>query len=96
MRPGYIIIPYLLQGIRLLESGVATKEDIDQVFHSINFPPGPLALCDLVGLDTLLFIADSMYGQTKDEAFAAPFLLRNMVSAGRLGMKTGSGFYNYS
>ena len=99
--PGFIVnrllMPYLLDAVRALESGVATREDIDQAMVlGCNMPIGPLALSDLVGLDTLLFVADSMYEELKDDRLAAPSLLRRMVSAGRLGRKARRGFYDYA
>ncbi len=98
--PGFIVnlllIPYLLDAIRALENGVATKEDIDKsMVLGLNHPMGPLTLLDLLGLDTTLFIADAMYGEFKDSRYAAPPLLRRMVTAGHLGRKTGKGFYDY-
>jgi 3-hydroxybutyryl-CoA dehydrogenase len=99
--PGFIVnrllIPYLLDAVRALETGVATMEDIDQgMVLGCNMPIGPLALSDLIGLDTLLFIADSMYEDLKDNRLAAPSLLRSMVRAGRLGRKTRTGFHDYT
>ena len=98
--PGFIVnrlmVPQLLNAIRMFESGVASKEDIDTgVTLGLNHPMGPLALADLVGLDTLLLIADSIYDVSKDAQFVAPILLHRMVSAGWLGRKTGKGFYDY-
>ena len=98
--PGFIVnlllIPYLLDAIRALENGVATKEDIDKsMVLGLNHPMGPFTLLDLLGLDTTLFIADAMYGEFKDSRYAAPPLLRRMVTAGHLGRKRGKGFYNY-
>jgi len=98
--PGFIVnlllIPYLLDAIRALEKGVATKEDIDKsMVLGLNHPMGPFTLLDLLGLDTTLFIADAMYGEFKDSRYAAPPLLRRMVTAGHLGRKTGKGFYDY-
>jgi len=98
--PGYIVnrllIPYLLNAIRLLEAGVATREDIDAAIHlGLNHPIGPLTLLDLVGLDTTLFVASAMYEELKDPRFAPPTLLKKMVTAGWLGRKTGKGFYEY-
>ena len=98
--PGYIVnrllIPYLLNAIRLLEAGVATREDIDAAIHlGLNHPIGPLTLLDLVGLDTTLFVASAMYEELKDPRFALPTLLKKMVTAGWLGRKTGKGFYEY-
>lgn len=99
-RPGFIVnrllIPYLLDAIRVYEEGVATKEDIDQGIQlGLNHPMGPLTLADFVGLDTLLFIADAMYDEFKDPRYAAPPLLRRMVTAGQHGRKRGQGFYRY-
>ncbi|MER3400962.1 MAG: 3-hydroxybutyryl-CoA dehydrogenase [Thermoflexus sp.] len=100
-RPGFIVnrllIPYLLDAIRLLEEGVATMEDIDTAMRlGLNHPMGPFTLMDFVGLDTLLFIADAMFEELKDPRYAAPPLLRRMVAAGWLGRKSGRGFYTYS
>lgn len=99
-RPGFIVnrllIPYLLDAIRLLEEGVATMEDIDTAMRlGLNHPMGPFTLMDFVGLDTLLFIADAMFEELKDPRYAAPPLLRRMVAAGWLGRKSGRGFYTY-
>jgi len=98
--PGFIIsrllIPYLLNAIRVFENGLATKEDIDQgMVLGCNHPMGPLALADLIGLDTIYQIANMMFDEFKDPMYAAPPLLRRMVLAGRLGQKTGQGFYDY-
>jgi len=99
--PGFLstrlLIPYLLDAIRLLESGFAKKEDIDNCcVLSFNYPMGPLTLSDLIGLDVLLNIANGMYASFKDPKFAAPILLEKMVRAGQLGRKAGKGFYDYS
>jgi 3-hydroxybutyryl-CoA dehydrogenase len=99
--PGFIVnallIPFLLDAVRMYESGFATKEDIDTGIRlGLNHPMGPLALLDFVGLDTTLFIADAMYEELKDPRFAAPALLRRMVTAGYWGKKSGKGFYDYS
>ena len=99
--PGFIVnallVPYQLDAIRMLENGIATKEDIDTGIHlGLNHPMGPLTLCDFVGIDTVLFIADAMFAETKDPRFAAPPLLRRMVAAGYLGRKSGKGFYDHS
>ncbi len=98
--PGYIvnrlIIPFLLNAIRMYESGFATKEDIDTgVNLGLNHPMGPLTLSDFVGLDTLHFAAAAMYDEFKDPQYASPMLLKKMVAAGWLGRKTGKGFYEY-
>lgn len=98
--PGFIVnlllIPYLLHAIEALERGVATKEDFDTAIKlGLNHPMGPFTLLDFVGLDTVLFIADAVFAETKDPRFIAPPLLRRMVSAGYLGRKSGRGFYEY-
>ncbi len=99
--PGFIVnallVPFQLDAIRFYENGMATKEDIDKgVRLGLNHPMGPLELCDFVGIDTVLFIADEVYNETKDPRYAAPPLLRRMVAAGYHGRKTGKGFYEYS
>jgi len=100
-RPGFIVnmllVPYLLAAVRMLESGYASKEDIDRgMVLGANHPMGPLTLLDFVGLDTTLYIADIFFNEYKDPAYAAPVLLRQMVRAGYLGRKSGRGFYDYS
>lgn len=99
--PGFIvnrlITPFLLDAIRMLEAGVATREDIDTAIKlGLNHPMGPLALSDLIGLDVVLFIANAIYEEFKDQRFAAPPLLKKMVTADWLGRKTGKGFYEYN
>jgi 3-hydroxybutyryl-CoA dehydrogenase len=99
--PGFVVsrllIPYLLSAIRLVENGVASAEDIDQsMCLGTNTPMGPLQLADFIGLDTMLYISEQMYGELKDPACAAPPLLGRMVLAGHLGCKTGKGFYDYA
>lgn len=98
--PGFIVnrlfIPYGLDAIRALEEGVATREDFDTAMRlGMSHPMGPFTLMDFVGLDTMLFIADAMYEESKDPRYAAPPLLRQMVAAGHLGRKSGRGFYDY-
>jgi len=98
--PGFIVnrlgAPFLLNAIRMVESGRASKEDIDSgVTLGLNHPMGPLALADLVGLDTLLFVANSIYAESREPQYAPPELLKKMVTAGQLGRKTGQGFYDY-
>ncbi len=98
--PGFIVnallVPFQLDTIRMLENGIATKEDIDTgIKLGLNHPMGPLTLADFVGIDTILFIADAMFAETKDSRYAAPPLLRRMVAAGYLGRKSGKGFYDY-
>ncbi len=80
----------------MLEDGVATKEDIDTAMKlGLNYPMGPLALADLIGLDTLLLIANGIHDKLPEEQYNAPTLLRKMVTDGLLGQKTGKGFYEY-
>ena len=91
-----LLFPYLNNAVRLLESGVATREDIDEAMKGgCGFPMGPFALLDLVGLDTSLAILDALYDEFRDPNYAAVPLLRRMVSAEMLGRKTGQGFYDY-
>ncbi len=98
--PGFIVnlllIPFLLDAIRAYEKGLAIKEDIDTgVKLGLNHPMGPLALTDLVGLDTTYHIACAMYEETADPKYAPPVLLQQMVTAGWMGRKSGRGFYQY-
>lgn len=98
--PGFVVnlllVPYLLDAIRALESGVATKEDIDTGMKlGCGYPMGPLELLDFVGLDTTLFIADIMFDEFKEYRYSAPTMLRRLVAAGRHGRKTKWGFYDY-
>jgi len=100
-RSGFIVnallVPYLLAAVRMLESGVATREDIDAgMVAGCGMPIGPLALCDLIGLDTMLAIADTLFAEYADPGCAAPPLLRRHVDAGMLGRKTGQGFFDYA
>ncbi len=100
-RAGFIVnallFPYLNNAVRMLESGTANRDDIDTAMKGgCNFPMGPLALLDLVGLDTSLSILDALYEEFKDPNYAAMPLLRRMVAAGQLGRKSGAGFYDYS
>jgi 3-hydroxybutyryl-CoA dehydrogenase len=100
-RAGFVVnallIPYLLSAIRMYESGFASKEDIDQgMVLGCAHPMGPLALSDLIGLDTLLAVSESLYDEFRDSASVAPALLNRMVEAGLLGRKSGRGFYDYS
>lgn len=98
--PGFIVnlllVPYLLDAVRALELGVASKEDIDTAVRlGLNYPMGPLTLLDFVGIDTTYYIAEAMFAEFKDARYAAPPLLRKMVFAGHHGRKTGKGFYDY-
>src|SRR3954463_1721137 len=91
-----LLFPYLNNAVRLLDAGVATREDIDAAMKGgCNFPMGPLELLDLVGLDTSLSILDALYEEFKDPNYSPAPLLKRMVSAERLGRKTGLGFYEY-
>jgi 3-hydroxybutyryl-CoA dehydrogenase len=91
-----LLVPYLLEAVRVLESGVATKEDIDQAMKlGCGYPMGPFTLLDLVGLDTTLFVAEVMFDEFREARFAPPPLLKRMVMAGQLGRKSGKGFYDY-
>ena len=99
-RAGFIVnrllIPYLNAAARLLEEGVATREDIDTAITlGLGHPMGPLTLMDLVGIDTTVFVAEVLHREYADPYLAPAPLLRRMVSAGRLGRKTGRGFYDY-
>jgi 3-hydroxybutyryl-CoA dehydrogenase len=91
-----LLFPYLNNAVRLYESGTASKEDIDEAMKGgCNFPMGPFALLDLVGLDTSLAILDALYEEFRDPNYAAVPLLRRMVSAELLGRKSQKGFYDY-
>ncbi len=99
-RSGFVVnallVPYLLAAVRMVESGFATREDIDKAtVLGLAHPMGPLTLSDLIGLDTVKSIADSMYEEYKEPLYAAPPLLLRMVEGGLLGKKTGQGFYTY-
>ena len=91
-----LLVPYLLEAVRLLESGIATKEDIDQAMKlGCGYPMGPFTLLDLVGNDTALYVAEVMFQEFREPRFAPPPLLKRMVLAGHLGRKSGRGFYDY-
>lgn len=99
-RAGFIVntllVPYLLSAVRMVEAGFATPEDIDQgMVRGCAHPMGPLALLDLIGLDTIKAVADSLYEEFKEPLYAPPPLLTRMVEAGLLGRKSGRGFYEY-
>ena len=100
-RAGFIVnallVPYLLSGIRMLESGFASARDIDAgMVKGCAHPMGPLQLSDLIGLDTIKAIAESLYDEFKEPLFSPPPMLLRMVDAGLLGRKSGRGFYDYS
>jgi 3-hydroxybutyryl-CoA dehydrogenase len=92
----HLLFPYLNNAVRMLENATATRDDIDAAMKGgANFPMGPFALLDLVGLDTSLSILDALYEEFRDPHYAASPMLRRMVSAGHLGRKSGNGFYEY-
>jgi len=100
-RAGFIVnallVPYILSGVRMMESGYASAEDIDLgIVEGCAHPMGPLRLADLIGLDTIVAIAESLYAEFKEPLYAAPPLLSRMVDAGLLGRKAGRGFYDYT
>ena len=99
-RPGFIVnrllVPYLLDAIRSYEQGLGTVEDIDKGMKlGCGYPMGPFTLLDFVGLDTTYYIANIMFEEYREPAYAPPPLLKRMVLAGRLGKKSGEGFYRY-
>lgn len=99
--PGFIVnlllVPFLLDAVRALEMGVASREDIDAAVQlGLAYPMGPLTLLDYVGIDTTYYIAEAMFQEFKDPRYAAPPLLKQMVLAGFHGRKSGKGFYDYS
>jgi len=92
-----LLVPYLLDAIRALEEGVGSVDDIDKAMQlGCGYPMGPLTLLDFVGLDTTFYIANIMFEEYREKRYAPPPLLRQMVLAGRLGRKSGHGFYDYS
>ncbi|MEU0227265.1 3-hydroxybutyryl-CoA dehydrogenase [Streptomyces sp. NPDC006284] len=100
-RAGFVVnallIPYLLAAVRMLESGFARAQDIDQgMVRGCGHPMGPLALADHIGLDTTLSVARSLYAEFKEQQYSPPPLLSRMVQAGHLGRKSGRGFYEYA
>ena len=92
----FLLIPYLIAAIRMLENGQATRDDIDTGMKlGCGYPMGPFTLLDYVGLDTTLWAADAIYEEFKDPFYAPPPLLRRMVQSGMMGKKSGKGFYTY-
>jgi 3-hydroxybutyryl-CoA dehydrogenase len=93
----FLLIPYLLAAIRMLENGMATRDDVDTAMKlGCGYPMGPFTLLDYIGLDTTLWAAEAIYEEYKDPLYAPPPLLRRMVLSGMNGKKSGKGFYNYS
>ena len=100
-RSGFVVnmllVPYLMAGVRMYEEGFATREDIDEAMRlGCGHPMGPLTLCDFIGLDVLYAVCDSLYEEFKRAEYAPPPLLKRMVASGRLGRKSGRGFYEYT
>lgn len=92
-----LFTPYLLGAVRMLEEGIAGRDEIDiSMKMAVNHPMGPLEVIDFIGLDTELSIAETLYDETKDAKYAPPLLLKKMVTAGWLGRKTGKGFYDHN
>ena len=92
-----LLVPYLLDAIRVYEGGLASLEDIDQAMRlGCGYPMGPFTLLDLVGLDTTMYVAEVMFDEYREPRYAPPPLLKRMVMAGHLGRKSGKGFYDYS
>ena len=92
----YLLVPYMLDAVRMLEQGFASKEDIDVgMMLGASYPMGPFTLLDFVGLDTAVHVADVLFEEFKESRFAVPTLLRQMVAAGWLGRKSRRGFYHY-
>jgi 3-hydroxybutyryl-CoA dehydrogenase len=100
-RSGFIVnmllVPYLMAAVRMFEDGFATRDDIDAGMKlGCGHPMGPLTLCDLIGLDVLYAVCDSLYDEFKRDEYAPPPLLKRMIASGRLGRKSGRGFYEYA
>jgi 3-hydroxybutyryl-CoA dehydrogenase len=92
----FLLVPYLMAAVRMYEDGFASREDIDQGMKlGCGHPMGPLALCDLIGLDVLYSVCDSLYEEFKRDEYAPPPLMKRMVVSGHLGRKAGKGFYEY-
>jgi 3-hydroxybutyryl-CoA dehydrogenase len=92
-----LLVPYMLDAIRVFEQGLASRDDIDNAMKlGCGYPMGPLQLTDFVGLDTTYYISEIMFDEFKEPRFAAPALLKRMVLAGRHGRKSGRGFYDWS
>jgi 3-hydroxybutyryl-CoA dehydrogenase len=99
-RSGFVVnmllVPFLMSAVRMYEDGFATRDDIDEGMRlGCGHPMGPLALCDFIGLDVLYSVCESLYDEFKEPVYAPPPLLKRMVVSGRLGRKSGRGFYEY-
>jgi 3-hydroxybutyryl-CoA dehydrogenase len=99
-RSGFIVnmllVPYLMAAVRMYEEEFASREDIDAGMRlGCGHPMGPLSLCDFIGLDVLYAVCDSLYEEFKRDEYAPPPLMKRMVASGRLGRKSGRGFYDY-
>jgi 3-hydroxybutyryl-CoA dehydrogenase len=93
----FLLVPFLMAAVRMYEEGFASREDIDEGMKlGCGHPMGPLALCDLIGLDVLYSVCDALYEEFKRDEYAPPPLMKRMVAAGHLGRKAGRGIYNYS
>jgi 3-hydroxybutyryl-CoA dehydrogenase len=93
----FLLTPYLMAAVRMFEEGFASREDIDAAMKlGAGHPMGPLTLCDFIGLDVLNAICVSLYEEFKRPEYAPPPLMKRMIAAGRLGRKSGKGFYDYA
>jgi 3-hydroxybutyryl-CoA dehydrogenase len=93
----FLLIPYLMAAVRMYEEGFASREDIDEgMKRGAGHPMGPLALCDFIGLDVLHAVCNSLYEEFKRDEYAPPPVMKRMIAAGRLGRKSGRGFYDYA
>jgi 3-hydroxybutyryl-CoA dehydrogenase len=92
----FLLIPYLMAAVRMYEEGFASREDIDEAMRlGAGHPMGPLRLCDFIGIDVLQAVCDSLFEEFKRHEYAPPPLMKRMIAAGRLGKKSGRGFYDY-
>jgi 3-hydroxybutyryl-CoA dehydrogenase len=92
----FLLVPYLMAAVKMYEEGFASREDIDEGMKlGCGHPMGPLTLCDMIGLDVLYSVCDSLYDEFKRDEYAPPSLMKRMVVSGHLGRKTGRGFYEY-
>jgi 3-hydroxybutyryl-CoA dehydrogenase len=93
----FLLIPYLMAAVRMYEEGFASREDIDEgMKRGAGHPMGPLSLCDFIGLDVLHAVCNSLYEEFKRDEYAPPPVMKRMIAAGRLGRKSGRGFYDYA